>query len=196
MKLIKENSYDIVRLIINQVGISIFALVLYTSLGFVGENSEELEFGLRTVFSLFSIFFYWALIYTMMWETGAKDQIRIDGGKLEDVKGKGAILSAAANLPNAFLALITVLCIVVYLFTGVEGFFTAFGLINFAMRFLGAMYIGAISFVCKSISSELGVYSYLIESIFYLILPLLSIGVCHIGYSFGKRNFKIFGSKK
>ena len=42
MKRIKDNSYDIVVLIINQIGISIFALVLYTSMGFIGESSKEL----------------------------------------------------------------------------------------------------------------------------------------------------------
>lgn len=195
MKLIKENSYDIAKLIINQVGISIFALVLYTSLGFVGENSEELAYGLRVVFSAFSIVFYWALIYTMMWENGAKDKIRIDAGKIEDVKGKGALLSLVANFPNIALSSLAAITCLVYILTGVEGFFTAFGLVNLLMRLFGAMYIGVASFICDPITTDTSVL-YLLQSLCYLLLPMLSIVVCHVGFSFGKKNFKIFGKRK
>ena len=194
MKLIKENSYDIVRLVINQVGISIFALVLYTSLGFVGENSEELAFGLRAVFSVFSIVFYWALLYTSTWEMGAKDKIRIDGGKLEDVKSKGMILSIVANLPNIILAVFAIAFCGVYVFTEAEAFNTAFLLVNLIMRLFAAMYIGVASFVCEPLISSYGYY-YFTQSLIFLVLPLLTVAVCHIGYTFGKRNFKIFGKK-
>ena len=194
MKLIKENSYDIVKLIINQIGIAIFSLVLYTSLGFVGENSAELAFGLRTVFSVFSIVFYWALLYTATWEMGAKDKIRIDGGKLEDVKGKGAILALVANLPNIILAALAIVFCGLYVITGAEVFNTAFLIVNLVLRLFAAMYIGIASFACEPLIADYGPY-YMSQSLFFLILPILTVAVCHVGYSFGKRNFKIFGKK-
>ena len=194
MKLIKENSYDIVRLVINQVGISLFALVLYTSLGFVGENSAELAFGLRAVFSLFSIIFYWSLLYTATWEMGAKDKIRIDGGKMEDVKGKGAILGFVANLPNVIFAVFAIIACGLYIATGTEAFNTLFLLVNLVMRLFAAMYIGVASFVCEPLSADYGFF-YITQSIFFLVLPLITVGVCQVGYAFGKNNFKIFGKR-
>ena len=194
MKLIKDNSYDIVKLVINQIGISIFSLVLYTSLGFVGENSAELAFGLRTAFSVFSVFFYWALLYTSTWEMGAKDKIRIEGGKLEDVKGKGAILGFVANLPNITLAVLAILSCILYVTTGAEVFNTAFLIVNLILRLFAAMYIGIASFACEPLSADFGLF-YLTQSLFFLVLPLLTVAVCHIGYSFGMRNFKLFGKK-
>jgi hypothetical protein len=194
VKLIKDNSYDIVRLIINQVGISIFALVLYTSLGFIGENSEELAFGLRAVFSAFSIIFYWALLYTATWEMGAKDKIRIDGGKLEDVKNKGMILSSVANVPNVLLAVLAIVFCGIYLLTGAEILNTAFLIVNLLMRLFASMYIGIISFVCEPLVASYGYY-YLTQSLCFLVLPLLTVAVCHVGYSFGRKDFKIFGKK-
>lgn len=194
MKLIKENSYDIIRLIINQIGISIFALVLYTSLGFVGENSEELAFGLRAVFSAFSIIFYWALLYTATWEMGAKDKIRIDSGKLEDVKNKGMILSCVANIPNVLLAVLAMIFCGIYLLTGAEILNTAFLIVNLLMRLFASMYIGIISFVCEPLAGSYGAY-YFTQSLCFLALPLLTVAVCHVGYSFGRKEFKIFGKK-
>ena len=177
MKLIKENSYDIVKLIINQIGISIFSLVLYTSLGFVGENSAELAFGLRTVFSVFSIIFYWALLYTATWEMGAKDKIRIDGGKLKDVKGKGAILGFVANLPNIILAVLAILSRGFYILTGAEVSNTAFLLINLVLRLFAAMYIGIASFACESLAADYGLF-YLTQSLFFLVLQLERTRFC------------------
>ena len=86
MKHIKGNSYDVVRLIINQLGISIFALVLYIAMASVGENNPSLHTGLKIASSVFSVFFYWMLIYAVMWEIGAKDRIKIDTGKAVDFK--------------------------------------------------------------------------------------------------------------
>ena len=146
-------------------------------------------------FSLFSIIFYWALLYTATWEMGAKDQIRIDGGNLEDVKGKGAILGFVANLPNIILSVLAISMCALYIASGAEAFNTAFLLVNLVMRFFAAMYIGVASFVCEPISSSYAVF-YLVQSLIFLVLPILTVAVCNIGYSFGKHNFKIFGKRK
>ena len=80
MKIFKENSYDIVRLYINQLGIMIFSMLLYTAVG--SFENESLSTSLSVFVSIFSTCFYLALIYYMMWEIGAKDKIRIDGGRM------------------------------------------------------------------------------------------------------------------
>ncbi len=191
MKTIKDNSYEIVRLIINQIGISIFALVLYTSMGFVGESNEELAEGLRILFSVFSITFYWVLLYMMMWELGAKDKVRIDSGKLDYVKGKGTILAFIANLPNFILAFFAVLSNILYAFSGMDIFNTLFFVFNLIMRFVAAMYIGVAGAVVEPFGFDVSL-SFLLQSVFYLFAPLLTVAVCHIGYTLGMKNFKIF----
>ena len=68
MKFLKENSYDIIRLIINQVGITIFAFVIYTAVGSVKIESRLAVILLRVGISVFSALFYYALIYTVAWD--------------------------------------------------------------------------------------------------------------------------------
>ena len=81
MKFFKENSYDIVKLLINQIGIAIFSMTLYFSIALI--EDANLKSTLNLLVSIFSTLFYYALIYTAAWEFGAKDKIRIDGGKME-----------------------------------------------------------------------------------------------------------------
>ena len=54
MKFFKDNSYDIVRLYINNLGISIFALMLYFAAGNIAKESAS---GFKLVISIFSIGF-------------------------------------------------------------------------------------------------------------------------------------------
>ena len=187
MKFFKDNSYDIVRLYINQIGITIFSMVLYAAVGFLEDSDLKLE--LRIVLSVFATIFYLALIYTASWEYGAKDKIKVDSGKLRKLPGKGAILSFLANLPNFLIAGLAVICMTVYMSGGAEGFFTAFGVFNLIIRFCSAMYIGIIQGVFSAVPD--GNLLWLLESVGYLVLPLLSVAVTQLGYSFGSRNFRI-----
>ena len=190
MKILKNNSYDVVRLIINQIGISIFALVLYTSMGFIGENNTELASLLQVAFSVFSVIFYYALIYNVVWEIGAKDSVQIENGKAPLVYLKGMWLAFFANVPNIIITLLATFTKLVYIFTGIEGFNTAFFIFNLIMRFVLSMYIGVISAITSPFSQILDIY--LIQSIAYVIIPLLSLIVCQAAYTLGRKNFRIF----
>ena len=95
MKIFKENSYDIVRLYVNQLGIMIFTMLLVFA---GGQNTT-----LGIIISLFSTVFYLVLIYYVVWEIGAKDKIRIEGGKAEPCKYKGLVMGLWANVPNLVL---------------------------------------------------------------------------------------------
>ena len=112
MKIFKENSYDIVRLYINQLGIMIFSMLLYTAVG--SFENESLSTSLSVFVSIFSTCFYLALIYYMMWEIGAKDKIRIDGGRMVPCKLKGLLMGTFANLPNFVLGALSVKDMIVH----------------------------------------------------------------------------------
>ena len=43
MKFFKENSYDIVKLFINQIGITIFSFMLYTAVAMIEDESLFLK---------------------------------------------------------------------------------------------------------------------------------------------------------
>ena len=195
MKFLKENSYDVVRLFINQVGITIFALVLYTAVGFVEDT--QLSRNIKVALSLFATLFYFVLIYTVSWEYGAKDKVRIDTGKLKDDKLKGLKYGLFANLINVILGLVSVITLGNYMISGSDGMFTVFGIVNMFMRFIMAMYIGMLQgvFAVWNSTETQNLY-FLGQSIGYIVFPFVAAGVVVFGYAMGKRNKRIFPSSK
>ena len=107
MDFFKKNFHDILRLYINQIGITIFSLMLYTAAGIPDDN--VLVSKLRTAVSVFAILFYFVLLYYVAWEYGAKDKIRVDGGRQSPLALKGLFMSLIANTPNFILGIISVL---------------------------------------------------------------------------------------
>lgn len=186
MKFIKENSYDIVKLIVNQVGITIFSLVLlFTAQG------ANLPAIFKPLFSVFSTLFYFALLYTVSWEFGAKDKIRIDSGRYNASKGKGLLLGLVANAFNILLGIISVVSMIIHMMTNAQWLADMFGIANLIMRFLLAMYVGII----QSLTSALaGNVDFLVESILYLVFPLVAVGVVGFGYFMGAKDLRIFSS--
>ena len=199
MKIFKENSYDIVRLYINQLGIMIFSMMLYTAVGSI--ENEKLSNGLSIFVSIFSICFYLALVYYATWELGAKDKIRIDGGRVEPCNNKGLIMSLYANLPNFVLGFLSTVLIAVYMFVGSDGLKSAFALVNLFTRLNASMYMGFITGIVPSNSVTDGIDStkFFIESILFTVLPLISVAVIHFAYRLGlkeKKLLSVFGNKK
>ena len=92
MKFLKENSYNIVKMLLNQLGIGILALVMTMAT----HQNDQLYF----LTSIFCIIFYLYLLYTMTYELGEKDKPAIDAGRKPFDKLKGLKISLAANAIN------------------------------------------------------------------------------------------------
>ena len=194
MKIIKENSYDIVRLYVNQLGIMIFSMLLYTAVG--SFENEKLSFALTIFVSAFSLLFYMALVYYMMWEIGAKDKIRIDGGRMSPCRAKGLVMGIIANIPNFVLAALTLIFLIIYLLGG-KNILSAFATSNLILRFHSSMYLGIItSIVPSSSGTSPDFIEYLIETILFLVLPIISIVTVHVSYYLGAKDKKIFSLRK
>jgi hypothetical protein len=196
MKFFKENSYDIVRLLINQLGITIFSLVLYTAAGFI--EDEALNLKVRIILSVFATVFYFALLYTVCWDYGAKDKIRIDGGKYSATKFKGLIMSLISSIPTLILAFICVLSLIIYIAGGPEAFYTVFGIVNLLLRFISSMYLGMLQGVFSGLSYDMNL-KFLWESVGYFVMPFIAALICHLGYFLGRRETKllsVFFAKK
>lgn len=188
MKFFKENSYDIVKLFINQMGITIFALVLYTAIGFIEDTALNLQ--VKVILSVFATLFYFALLYTATWDFGAKDKIRIDSGRYSATTLKGFIMSLISSIPTLVIAAACVITMIIYMSSGIEALYSAFAVFNLILRFIASMFLGLLQGIFSGLSYDSNL-KYLCESIGYFVLPLISALVCHIGYIFGRREFKI-----
>ncbi len=182
MKFIKENSYDIIKLYINQLGITIFSLILYFSVSSI--ESEGTRGIIKACVSLFASVFYFALIYTAAWDYGAKDRIRVDGGRMSEQKWKGAVMGLLANSLNFLFAGI---CIISYNFTHNSFFAQSFDIANLLLRFTEAMYLGAVQFVFAS--------NMLLQTVGFLIFSFVSVLVTHFAYILGMMEKRLFSTK-
>lgn len=192
MKIFKENSYDIVRLYVNQLGIMIFSMLLYTAVG--SFENESLSNSLSIFVSVFSICFYLVLVYYAVWEIGAKDKIRIDGGRMEPCKNKGLVMSLFANVPNFVLGLFSVVLMALFLITGNDGVYAGFLIFNTIMRFHASMFLGAITAIVPTGISQGAVdyVEFLIEAVLFTVFPMISVAVTHLAYRLGSQEKKIF----
>lgn len=190
MKFFKENSYDIVKLYIQQIGISIFSLFLYFAVEAI-PLAEESKTGLAVGLSVFSMLFFYMLLYTAAWDMGAKDKIRIDGGRMELRKGKGAWMACIANLPNFVLALLSLIFISLNLWLSADALNVMFVIFNFLLRVTTAMYNGLMQGIFGGLLSS-GESIYLLgQTVGFLIVPVVAILVTHFGYTMGVKEQRI-----
>lgn len=188
MKFFKENSYDIVKLFINQMGITIFALVLYTAIGFIEDTALNLQ--VKVILSVFATLFYFALLYTATWDFGAKDKIRIDSGRYSATTLKGFIMSLISSIPTLVIAATCIITIIIHISSGNEAVYSVFLVLNLFLRFISSMFLGILQGIFSFLPRNSD-WTFLWESVGYLVMPILSALVCHIGYIFGRREFKI-----
>lgn len=196
MRFLKENSAIIVKLYVNQIGIAIFSMFLYTIVAALqGDGEAGYSLALKVLVSVLSIIFYLSLVYLAVWELGAKDKIRIDAGRMEMEKNKGLLIGLWANLVNFIVWIISTALISIYISSKAAGFKTAFGVINGLFRIFCSMYLGVVQGIA-SLFEGLGddIY-YLIESIGFTVLPIISVGVIIFAYYMGLKNYRIIPQK-
>lgn len=190
MKFIKQNSYDIVKFFIYQVGIAIFSIALLTAVSSAIEQDIGLRSTMKLIVSILAVGFYMMLVYMVSWEEGAKDRIRIDGGKIKGDRFKALKVALIANIPNFVFSGVAVISSLLYadgnIWTTILGIFLAIiGLIE-------AMYIGAIQFILSAVAQNTPIY-YFLQSLCFFLFPLLIVASAHLGFTLGDKNFKIFG---
>jgi hypothetical protein len=169
----------------------IFSMLLYTAVG--SFENKSLSNALSIFVSVFSIGFYLVLIYYSVWELGAKDKIRIDGGRMEPCKHKGLVMGLFANVPNLVLGALSVILLSIFLIGGGDGVYAGFLIFNTIMRFHSSMWLGVITDLVPSLSAtKIDYIEFLIEAVLFTVLPLVSVGVTHLAYTLGSKEKKIF----
>ena len=173
-------SYSMIKMLLTQIVISIFGLML--SMATVNASSA-----VSIAVSVFAILFYLFLIYTLVWEIGAKDKISVDVGKKTYKPFTGLWMALVANAPNIVLAIIlTVSKLAIKNVEGKE--FNGLGIVSVIANVLQGMYFGAISAI-KMPSGQ--IISNLWWTYFLIVIPALITSF--LAYYLGHRNFRFFG---
>ncbi len=177
MRFLTDNSGTIIKVLIHQFGLTVFGFLLYSASA--TSESTPLILGL----SIFSAVFYLILLYVMFWDNGAKDKIRIDGGRLKRDCFKGAKISLIASIPNLLLCVFSIIgffCIDKTAIDANGNYATPewaanmYGIAQIIGIFLNSMYTG------------IGDVTGLDVNPFYLmIITVPTIIVCGLGYFFG-----------
>ena len=186
LNFIKENSQAISKIIITQVGMTVFGLVL----AMATTQNDALFLGT----SIFSVLFYLFLLYSYGWEIGIKDEIRVAAGRLERRNEKFYLIGLAANAGNFLMAVLAMLgfllmgaYVTVDPLTMEETMAYAqpwaanlFGVCNALARFLQAMYLGIIQTIALSVP-------FLAEGnpLLLLFIPIPAILVLGFSYQLG-----------
>jgi len=175
LNFIKENSNFVVKMMINQFGLTVFGFMLAMA---VGENNT-----LQLLTGLFAFGFYMFLLYSMTWTIGVKDIDRIANKRIPYIPLKGAYISVAANLINFIFAVgILIGFIITSASPSKSGLY---GISLVIARFTQAMYLGINVNLPENIRFAM-----------YFITPFPAIIACGLGYYLGvkeKRLLKYLG---
>lgn len=172
----KKHSYDMVKMLINQLAISIFGNALALATG-------ETQQGLRIVTSVFSVLFYLFLIYVMMWDMGAKDSHHLERKDDGYTHFTGLYISLCASVLNFIFAILIMLGTLIAALGNVGGVAKLLALL------LEGMFTGILAITVGG--TPLNNLWWI-----YFLLPLPLILTATISYIAGVKNFKLFGAKK
>ena len=193
MRSFRENSETIVKLIINQIGIAIFAFMLYTAAGSFKVDDPSATLLIKVLISAFSMIFYFTLLYNIMWELGGKDKIRVDAGRLERKASKGFVIGLLANSLNLIIIGTALLLLVINLITGIDVFMNIFAVLNAIFRIFISMYLGVVMGITAFAEANTQLY-YLIQTVGFIAFSFVSALVIHLSYLMGLNGVKIFSS--
>lgn len=186
---IKENIYQSVRMLVNQLAMTMFSMMLLfavSTAAFKNEANDSLNNILLIGVSVLSILFYLYLLYHMSYELGQKDGIRVQGGRMAYFKWKGFFIALIANIPNLLLGLFELVGKVLIegdsLFADVSTMNPSpvwaanlYDVCHTVARFLQSMYAG----IGKALFNGVGFFD--------LLIPLPAILVCTVSYQLGVR---------
>lgn len=172
------------RLFVNQIGITFFALVLTMAVARMENDSFKLWV------SIFSILFYLCLIYSVMWEAGAANAVPIEAGRMEKDKLFSLKASLFASVPNLVLAFFMLIFFLLGFVASQNWAGGVYGVLHIVAGLFEAMYVGLFATILEGFS---GTEQQLVATLLYLFssLPLVLVSVG--AYALGFRNIRLFG---
>ncbi|MBO5212758.1 MAG: hypothetical protein J6B60_04375 [Clostridia bacterium] len=175
-KFLKENLHMVSKILCNHLGMMIFGLIVSLATSMLSIQFQNSV--IKIVVGVFTALMYMFLLYTVMWEKGAADKVKIDGGRMEKNKLYGLYVSLYAN---SLFILLAILVIIFYLC----GLTEATSFLALISSLVNGMYI-----IFTGMCPSWFVY-------IYLIVQLPSLIVCTISYILGVNGVKyIFPESK
>ena len=196
MGFLKKNSYQIVRLFVIQIGIAIFGLVLSFAVSTAFRDRDDTAALLFV--SVFSVLFYLFILYSVAWEIGGKDRLRLDSAHAKLRGGMGIVLALLAETPNFLLCLLMAIGgIVVFAGGSVVGA-RIFAVGYAPALFLNSMYTAIIRTALNAthLSQEVSRSYYLVAALLFLAATLPAILVTGFAYWMGLNEKRIIPSAK
>lgn len=174
---LKNHSYDIVTMLLNQIAISMFGFSLVLAAMKIDNDA------LRNVTSIFSILFYLILLYIKAWDIGFQDKISVEQGKKANNPLRGAWISLCANAINYVLAVFVMLRALLPNVSAIQ----SIGDVCQALCVFGqGMFTGVL--VNQVGGAPLNSYWFV-----YFLTPIPAILVCGLAYYFGLHDVKYTG---
>lgn len=189
MQYFRENSRLISKIFVNQIGMTIFGVILTTAVMKATENDPTITL----LVSIFSILFYLALIYNVMWEEGARDVIRINAGRMQNSATFPAKAALFAAVPNLVLAALLLISYVFMYALDVDFFRAVYGVLHIILALFEAMYLGLFKVILDAFPEPLVQHG--MACLLYLLSSLPMILVSWGAYTLGKRNVYLFGKR-
>ena len=76
--LFKDKGHLMLKYIINQIAMSFFGVMMAFTAATINDNGSWL-----LPFGIFSVLFYWAILFSFMREDGLKDALKVNGGRMK-----------------------------------------------------------------------------------------------------------------
>ncbi len=205
MRFFKENSYDVMRLFLNQFAFAVFGIVLVMA----SRMANDGQFGVLSLCAgIFSALFYMYVLYATLREMGTKHKIRVDNGRMPRDKQYGLKLMLFAQVPNFVLLFFLLLgFLLAFVFGGAPDIsggangaakvgVNMYTIAQLILYFLQAMYDGIIGYILPAASDARTCLGIMIA---YFISVIPGILVCWGSYNMGlhdKKIIDIFKSKQ
>jgi len=178
IKYFKENLSSISKLFINHVGMTVFGLVvLITSSLLSSKIGNDVVF---YIMGGLTVLMYFSLIYTAMWERGAKDKIRVDGGRMKCGLFHGLFMYLLANAVSIFLALMTFI-FACFANDPNSGIYSVYDVFKLMTHFWGSIYLPI---------TRIEISSPVLHSLLYFAIVLPGALVSFVSYILGVKGFK------
>lgn len=165
---IKANLDMVSKLVANHIGMMVFGLIVIISCSMI--SSRHMDGGgswLVYIVTGVAVLVYLCLLYTAMWEKGASDKVKIDGGRLKKKKLYGLWVWLIANSINVILCLI----VEIISFANGDG-----GILEIIVRYYNAMYLG--------LTNAIDI------PFIYIIIQLPGLITCTVSYLLGVNGFR------
>lgn len=171
---ISQNLSSISKVFINHIGMTIFGLVVLITAKLISSTvKNDIVFYLA---GALTVLMYFSLLYTAMWERGAADKIKIDGGRMKENIWHGLWFYLLGDIIGVVFGFLTL--IFSFFITAEESLVNnIYAVFKFITHYWNSMYLNV-----TGISG--------IHSVIYIAVIIPGAIVCFVSYILGVKGYR------